>query len=329
MPSLSSLRRPSLVAFARWSVGLVVLVLLGVNLNVTQIMKSLQSADPLLACAGIGGLTAMHLLGAVTWRRLCVQLAGVRLGWRAVLSWYYAAQALGGVTPANLGGDAFRVYQLRTAGHRFEASVAPVVVQRATSYLALSVLGVLALAVLASSAEVAIEIVLAALLISTLASILAALLLVPSVRLAPVRARFAGIFGGSAFQVPGALRGSGRQLAVAVGTGVLLGLAFHAGAVLFTYLLVLSVLPTAVFVPTAAALAVARLSLSIPITPSGLGVQEAALSVLFVSLGMPPASAVAALLLSRLALLLTTVVGVIALAGQRGPRAVGVEGSTA
>src|SRR5439155_27169079 len=107
------------------------------------------------------------------------RMAGVRLGWRALLSWYYAAQALGGVTPANVGGDAYRAYQLRAAGHRFEASVAPVVVQRATSYLGLSVLGVLALVVLASSADVATEIVLAALAVSILAAMLAALLLIP------------------------------------------------------------------------------------------------------------------------------------------------------
>ncbi len=53
-----------------------------------------------------------------------------------------------------------------------------------------------------------------------------------------------------------------------------------------------------------------RLSLAVPITPSGLGVQEGAAAVLFGSIGLAPGVALAALLLARLSLVLTTLIGV-------------------
>jgi uncharacterized protein (TIRG00374 family) len=59
---------------------------------------------------------------------------------------------------------------------------------------------------------------------------------------------------------------------------------------------------------------VARLALTVPISPSGLGFQEGALSVLFVGLGLPAETALAALLLSRVSLLATTVIGAAAMA---------------
>jgi uncharacterized membrane protein YbhN (UPF0104 family) len=61
--------------------------------------------------------------------------------------------------------------------------------------------------------------------------------------------------------------------------------------------------------PVVAAIVVARLSLAIPILPSGLGANEAILAVLFTGLGLFPQAAIAGLLLGRVALLLTTLVG--------------------
>ncbi len=62
----------------------------------------------------------------------------------------------------------------------------------------------------------------------------------------------------------------------------------------------------------------ARLSLAVPITPSGLGVQEGVLAALFASIGLAPETAVAGLLLGRLALVLTTGIGVLLLARSAG-----------
>jgi uncharacterized membrane protein YbhN (UPF0104 family) len=94
---------------------------------------------------------------------------------------------------------------------------------------------------------------------------------------------------------------------VVTGTG--LGLAFHGVSVLLTALLIAAVDPSAVGMPVVAAIVVARLSLAIPILPSGLGANEAILALLFTGLGLSPQAAIAGLLLGRVALLLTTLVG--------------------
>ena len=103
--------------------------------------------------------------------------------------------------------------------------------------------------------------------------------------------------------------------AAAIGMGT--GLAFHAAAIGLTGLLVLAVDPSVPILPVLAALAVARLALAVPITPSGLGVQEGVLAVLFTALGLAAGIALAAMLLARLALVLTTVIGVVPLVRSR------------
>lgn len=94
---------------------------------------------------------------------------------------------------------------------------------------------------------------------------------------------------------------------MAVATGF--GLAFHGTSVLLTGLLAAAVDPSAVGISVLAAIVVARLSLAVPILPSGIGANEAILSLLFAALGLGPQVALAALLLTRVALVLTTLLG--------------------
>jgi len=95
--------------------------------------------------------------------------------------------------------------------------------------------------------------------------------------------------------------------------------AFHAVSIVLTALLVVAVDPSAVGISVLAAIVVARLSLAVPILPSGLGANEAILSLLFVGLGFAPQTALAALLLTRVALVLTTALGAgLILFGQHG-----------
>ncbi len=62
-----------------------------------------------IAVPAILGLVAVHLVAATPWRRLNRHLADVRLAWRTTIRLYYAGQARGAVTPANLGADVNRV----------------------------------------------------------------------------------------------------------------------------------------------------------------------------------------------------------------------------
>jgi uncharacterized membrane protein YbhN (UPF0104 family) len=304
---------PRAKAIARWLIGIGVLLVLLVGFDGGAVWSRLSTSNLALASIGIVGLTAAHLLAAATWRAICGLTAGVHLPWRATLGWYYAGQALGGVTPGNLGGDVYRIHALRTGGHAFSASVAPVVIQRATSYLALACLGGVALIALASSSHVAMSIVVPAAAVCVLGVLVAAALLVPPGRVAGLQRRLVRLIdGGAAGERSGSRETPG--LAAASMVGFVLGLAFHLGCILLTYLLVLAVDPLPFSLATVGAVAVARLSLAVPISPSGLGFQEGALSVLFVGIGLAPEVALAALLLARVSLVFTTLIGVAALA---------------
>ncbi len=306
-------RHPRARSLGRWMVGIAVVLLLLVGFDGSAVLARLATSNVGLAAAGIAGLTAAHVLAAATWRAICGMTAGVHLPWLATLRWYYAGQALGGVTPGNLGGDVYRIHALRTGGHAFEASVAPVVIQRATSYLALSCLGGGALIVMASSTHVATSIVVPAAVVCLLGGVLAAALLAPPRRLVALHRRLVRLIDGRASDGESSRRQTTTNLWGASLVGFIFGLAFHLGCIVLTYLLVLAVDPRPVSLATVSAVAVARLSLAVPISPSGLGVQEGALAVLFAGIGLAPEAALAALLLARVSLLATTIIGAAAL----------------
>ncbi len=306
---------PRIWRLARWVIGIAIVALLVVSLDPAALIGRLVAVDLRLAILGVLGLTAVHLIPAETWRILCSRLGGVRLGWGASVRAYYAAQALGGVTPANLGGDVYRVHALRSAGSGFDAAVAPVVVQRATSYLALSLLGGAALLFLATQYPVSAFLVVPAAGVALLGAVVAGLLLAGRGPLESLRRRAVALLGGAPEEASASAEASGR-VAKGGAIGLALGLGFHAVSVLLTLVLVAAVNADSVSFASLAALAVARLSLAIPISPSGLGFQEGALSALFLAIGLAPETALAAMLLTRLSLVTTTVVGALAFAIQ-------------
>jgi uncharacterized membrane protein YbhN (UPF0104 family) len=277
-----------LVGAARWALGLAIVALLLLRFDLTTVAVALQKVDLRIAVPAILGLIAVHLLGAVAWHDLSIRLADVRLGWWQTISHYYAAQAVGSITPANLGADAYRLAAVRKPGREWATLLLPIVVQRVTSQIALSLICLAALALLPYSA-------------STLPVVLAgaAFILVSAVVLLFVRMR------------PD-LRGvavSPRAWAAAIASGTGLAVVFHLGSVAMVYLLVVALGGHADPGQVIASIAVARLAILIPISPSGLGFQEAALSVLFLQIGLSAEMALATALLNRLALLGTMALG--------------------
>jgi uncharacterized membrane protein YbhN (UPF0104 family) len=109
---------------------------------------------------------------------------------------------------------------------------------------------------------------------------------------------------------------AGSYWAGAIRDGLLLGMVFHGLSLMLGLALVVavdrSIAPRSMEV--LGALAVARLSLALPITPNGLGVQEGAVAALFVALGLAPDVALASLLLNRLALVTVVLLGGLAMA---------------
>jgi uncharacterized membrane protein YbhN (UPF0104 family) len=291
--------------FGRPALGIALLVVVLVSFDPAEVLRRLAGANIWLMLPAVIGLTAMHALAAAGWRAILAMVGGEKLPWRRALSLYYAAQAIGGITPANLGSDIHRVASLRGTGQGWQAAVAAVVIQRATSYLALAALSLAGLVLLAARAEAATGIVVAGLVFACCVALAAWILLYPPAPLRAVHARLFTRFGGRDDE-------SGRRVArlgSATLLGIAQGLAFHAGSIGLTWLLVLAVDPDAPGALALGALAVARLGLAAPFSPSGLGVQEGVLGLLFVGLGMPPHTALAAMLLARISLLLTTGLG--------------------
>ena len=290
----------------RWAIGLGLLAALVAVFNPIAILARLASVDLARALPAIAGLVAMHLIAALSWRRLADRIGGVHIDGRTAVRLYYAAQAWGAVTPANLGADIYRVTALDPAEGRGGLAAA-VVVQRLASVGALLVLGGIG-ALVVPIPEVrtfVLWLVLACAVIGAVAMLASRLGISP---------------GGTVGRLVGrvGLRDlrARRGLATAiVRDGFGLALVFHGLSIGLAAVLVAAVDPTSAAIgpPVLGAIAIARLSLAVPISPNGIGLQEGALSVLFVQLGMTPDVALAASLLNRAALVATAGLGWVAL----------------
>jgi uncharacterized membrane protein YbhN (UPF0104 family) len=246
-------------------------------------------ANPLVVTIAVLVLTGVHGVAALNWRAIVTRLGGAPMTRRAAMRAYYASQAIGGITPANLGGDAYRVVAARSDGGHWGEAALGVLVQRATSFASLAMLGAVALVVLPGVIGVAAPLIAAAVALVLVLAVPVAVLVRRHDRFADPERR--------------------RSFVSATIVGLAGGAAFHAIAIAAGYALVIAVDPRASGPAILAAVTLARLSLAVPIAPSGLGVQEGALAALFILLGASPESAVAASLLGRLALLTTTAIG--------------------
>jgi uncharacterized membrane protein YbhN (UPF0104 family) len=283
------------------------------------VARHLAAANPWLVLPAVAGLAAAHVVMALGWRSMLRRLGDVRLPASVAVRSYYAAQALGGVTPANLGGDLYRAAALRAGGHGWRAAVLPIVVQRATSYAALGALSLGAVAVLAA-AGVGGPILLLAAGVGCVVLALAAVLLAPDGAFDGLHRRLIRLVGGAEPPRDGGRFLGGLRGGAAIGLAT--GAAFHAVSVVLTWAVLAAVDPALATPAVAAAITIARLSLAVPLSPSGIGVQEGALAALVAALGGPVDAAVAGMLLARLGLVVTTAVGAACIA-QLGRRATG------
>lgn len=295
----------NLKLWLRWGFGLGIVAALLWRVDAPTVVRHLQSVSWQLAAPAIVGLTAMHLVGAATWRYLSSSITGLKVPWGRAVALYYAAQAAGSVTPSNVGADAYRVYALGNDARQWHLALVPVVIQRASSYIGLLLLGVLSTLFVPVPGGA-----------WRLTTLLAGLLAVGAgVLWMMARVRFpeASRIG----RLMSRLRRPWRQAVIprtrlqgAVAMGVLLAILFHASCIALSYVLVMAVYGGPVPVAaTIAAIVLARLAILIPISISGLGFQEGALAVLFPLVGIPAAAALTVSLLNRLALLVTICLG--------------------
>ena len=312
------------LAVARWAIGLAVLAFLLLRWNLGDIAGQLRHANLALVVPAIVGLVAMHLVGAATWRLLVMRMTGARPGWPASVRTYYVAQAIGGLTPGNIGADAYRLYVAGgDAGWR--GALAPIVVQRVTSSVALAALAIAALLVLPRPGEIVGMVAGAAIILAIASSLVAFALRRP---MWPGRTRRRRPDTPANANASASDGSSTRGLLRSALPGLGLGLVFHTGSILLSSLLVASVSPIPNPMAVIASITIARLSILVPISPSGLGVQEGALTLLFLRIGLPAETALAAALLNRVALLATAAVGGALLLSARRPAGEGVTTSS-
>ena len=298
---------PRARARLRWIVAIALVVLLLAVIDLGEMARRLAAIDMRLALPAIAGLVSVHVIAAASWRRLTATLAGAQLDWATAIRLYYAALALGTVTPANVGADFYRVTAVgdRAAFGRLTRAV---VVQRLTSIMAVVYLGLVGALALPIDGLAPFVLLLGG--VGAATGIAIAVLSASPGRFGTVIGtlqRRLGLDDTDTFQ--GRFRG-------ALVDGFGFGLAFHAVSLFLGFVLVGAVdarvaaeQPVVVF----AALAVARLSLALPISPNGIGVQEGLLAVLFLQVGLPVETAVAAALLNRLALVVAATIGAIIL----------------
>lgn len=280
----------------RWVVGIGLVAVLLVRFDLGEVLHRMSRANLWLLLPALGGLVAVHVIGALAWWLIDARLNHRRMPWRGALRTYYVAQGIGGLTPANLGSDAYRLYAAGGAGWR--RGLAPVVLQRVTSAAALAALGLLALTWLPAGSPFVVP--------ATALALAGLGLTVPAVLVLNRRPRGSD---GSADVGPVAGHRPARDLIAGTGMGMALGLAFHAVSLGLALVVLASVAPIAAPLPALACLAIARLAILIPISPSGLGIQEGALALLFPTIGLPVELGLAAALLNRLGLVLMAAVG--------------------
>jgi uncharacterized membrane protein YbhN (UPF0104 family) len=305
--------RASPARMARWAVGIALLGGLLAWFDPGSVAARLGAVDMGRALPAILGLVGIHLVAAAAWRRLTDRLVGIRLDWRATIRAYYAAQALGVVTPANLGADLYRVAAIDGGGSRSRVA-GPVVIQRLTSIGALLILGFLGAVALPIAGLRSFAVGALALGIGG-----AAITVVAVARSAKLPGPVRRLVGRLGLEPP--LGSTRTWLSSILRDGLGLGLVFHGVSLLLGLVLVAAVDGGSLNRPgdILAALAVARLSLAVPLSPNGIGVQEGALAILFSQLGLPPAVALAAALLNRVALIATAALGTVALVSAPRP----------
>ena len=296
--------RPAFYLLVRWGLGFVILISLLLSLDMARLGSVLSGVNWALALPAIGGLTAMHLVGAITWKFLSRRLAGIRFQWRNVVASYYAAQAVGSLTPSNIGADVYRVHAASANGHNWKATVIPIAVQRGSSYLGLLFLGTLALLLIPTPAGTAMVVVLLAGVVAI--SVLGfGIFKLSNFAPTSIIGRVTHVFHDTSLET--AIKG--HQWRTTLGGALLLALCFHAGSTFFGYVVFLATGEEGAVVQILGALVLARLTILLPFSVSGLGFQEGALVLLFQEIGMPAETALVVSLISRLAFLLTIAIG--------------------
>ncbi len=247
-------------------------------------------------------VSATQCFAAWAWQSLVLCFSKVSLGFWEAVRLYYIAQTFGSVTPGNLGGDLYRLHAVTVRKGTLTGAVAAIFFQRLTSAQAIALLGTIAAFAIPLSAEVrhALVITLAGLLIGGGVILW----------LAIMRNKWL-------LRKIGLGRVTPAQLWQAVSVGFGLALVFHMSGTALGSVLVTAVEKQVPFLTAMAMLMLARLTILLPFTVSGLGVMEGTLAFLFAQVGATAEAGLTVGVLLRLTNIITAIIGVVFLWGER------------
>lgn len=291
------------LAIGRWLLAVGVLAGMVFFFDIGEVFAGLREADWWFAAPAVAGLVLVHVIAALTWRRLAHTLTAMDLPASFAIRAYYAGQSLGGITPGNAGADVYRVHALGRGEEGWKRAIVPVFVQRVTSYVALAALGLVAAFLVPVSETTRL------LLLAVPLAVFAAL----------IGGWLVARHGGASVRrwLPG-LTATGVRPWRGLADGVALALVFHGIAIALTVALLRALTGGGSVAEVAAAITLARVMTVLPITPNGLGFQETALALLLPEAGVDAELALALAALSRLSMLVTMAIGAVLLARSPG-----------
>ncbi len=301
MTKLTSRLPERLRPLLRFGPGILIIAVMAVVYDPTKVQQRFEEVNWTIALPALLGLVLVHLLQVQSWRLLARYLTNLEMPWRFAARAYYAGQAFGSLTPGNVGADVYRAYAVDRTQTGWRGALVPIISQRLLSYLGLILL---AMAAVAATYAYGWLIAIGALVCVAAASFVAKArgrLRIPGRPLERLTSAFLRI---TALETMPRLDQFLPSLVFA--------LCFHALSILLTYFLVLSVAGDVSIVDAIGVLTLARLATMLPFVPYGLGLQEGAFVLVLPGIGVSAEAAIAASLLSRVALLGTIVVGVAA-----------------
>lgn len=291
----------------RWVFVMVVIALTISFLDPQELVDVVRNARWSIVFPVVIGLAAAHSINAIAWHSMTAVMLRLNLSVWRTLKIYYASLVFGLLTPSNIGSDVFRARAQSSEQTTWRSTAIPIAVQRTTSFLSLGLLGIVGSLLLPVPAVFKLGAIGLVILLTFFIGAYFWLTHSSSERFASIHT----------LVVPRSTSADGirgTRLSTAISFGVISGVAFHSVAILLTLGLVASTDLDISPLSALAAITVMRMSILVPFSVSGLGVQEGAAALIFPAAGMPAETGVAVSLLSRAGLLITIMIGAASLA---------------
>jgi uncharacterized protein (TIRG00374 family) len=113
------------------------------KISISELSRVIGGLDPRIAAAAIAVFFTSNLLGAVQWH-LLLGASGVSIGFQQSFRFYFVGLFFNNFLPANVGGDAVKVYDVSRVGSDVSQVVAVTLLDRLIRIFSLCFLALVA-----------------------------------------------------------------------------------------------------------------------------------------------------------------------------------------